>query len=280
MLGISGVVMDLGTLYNTKSHLQKTVDAAVLSGAQELTQGEESVRTVVMDILKAHKEGDSSPVIAVDEDNYKLSLSIERDIPMGFLKLFGINSMKATVSSSAQLVTMTRAKGTVPLGIDESIPLEYMKEYSLKVDSGDSQTGNFGILALSGTGAKLYEQDLMYGYDGEIRVGDIIDTQAGNISGKTQNAIDYRINSSPYVPGDVSHRSDPRIILVLVYRPYIQISNQVKQVLVTGFAYFYIKSPMDKHDSSITGYFIKRAGSGYGEPGINSSGAYTIRLVE
>jgi hypothetical protein len=181
-----------------------------------------------------------------------------------------MNNMKISASSTAALASMASAEGAVPLGIDESVPLEYMREYTLKVDGGDSQYGNFGVLALSGVGAKLYEQDLRNGFNQKLKVGDIISTQTGNIEGKTRDAINYRIASSPYLEGDISNRDDPRVILILIYRPYRVDSNQIKEVEITGFAYFYIKSPMDMHDSSIKGYFIKRAGTGIGEDEITN----------
>lgn len=281
VLGIAGLVIDGGILYNTKSHLKKTANAAVLSGAQELTNDNESVNEVVFQILKAHGEEGSFKDIQIKSNNeYKLKVTLEKNVPLYFLKLFKINSINITVSSTAGLVPMNRGRGAVPLGIDKNIPLEYMKEYSLKVDSGDSCYGNFGILALSGVGAKLYEQDLMYGYDGEIKVGDIISTQTGNISGKTCDAINYRIDSCPYPDNDFNHRDCPRVILILVYEPYEVQSNQLKKVKITGFAYFYIKMPMDKNDSSITGYFIKRAGNGFGDEYTEDKGAYAIKLME
>jgi hypothetical protein len=281
IIGMAGLVVDVGILYETKSSLKKTANAAALSGAQELINGDEAVYEVVMNILEANHEKESLKGINTGtHGKYSLNVVLEKDVPLYFLRLFKMNSMKISESSTAVLVSMTRAVGAVPLGIDESIPLEYMKEYSLKVDSGDSQYGNFGVLALSGTGAKLYEQDLRSGYNQELKVGDIISTQTGNIEGKTRDAISYRITSSPYIEGDISHRDDPRIILILVYKPYKVDTNQIKEVEITGFAYFYIKSPMDLHDSSIKGYFIKRAGTGIGEDEITSKGAYAIRLVE
>lgn len=281
MVGVAGLVIDMGILYKTKSSLNKTVNAAVLSGAQELINSDSMVQEVVKEILNADGEGESLKSINIDRDgSYKLSVVLEKEVPLYFLRLFKLYSMKVYSSSTAELATMSRAEGAVPLGIDESIPLEYMKEYSLKVDSGDSTYGNFGILALSGAGAMLYEQDLSYGYKDEIKVGDIITTQTGNISGKTRDAVNFRINSSPYLEGDITHRNNPRIILVLVYQPYEVSSNQLKKVKITGFAYFYIKAPMDCHDSSINGYFIKRVGNGFGDENLANKGAYAIRLVE
>jgi len=281
MLGMAGLAIDMGVMYKTKSSLNKTANMAVLSGAQELVNSEDSVRRVVNKILLAEGQEESLREINIDtEGTYRLNVILERSEPMYFLKLFNLKSMKITSSATAELAAMGRAQGAVPLGIDDSIPLEYMKEYNLKVDSGYSEYGNFGILALSGPGARLYEQDLRDGYQGEIKVGDIINTETGNIAGKTRDAVNYRINSCPYPDGDITGRNNSRIMLVLVYEPYEVNSNQMKKVKVAGFAYFYLKSPMGHNDSSIKGYFIKKVGNGIGDAGLESNGAYAIRLVE
>lgn len=281
ILGIAGLVIDLGIAYNTKSHLKKAADAAVLSGAQELTNSSDAVKKVVEDILDAHKEnGSLKEMDIMPNGENKLRVALEKDVPMYFLKLFKVNSIKVSAASAASLAPISRGDGAVPLGIDDSIPLVYMQEYTLKVDSGDSSYGNFGILALSGPGAQLYEQDLQYGYKGELKVGDIIDTQTGNIEGKTRDAINARIAGCSYTANDINHRDCPRIVMILVYKPYNVQANQLKQVKITGFAYFYIKQPMGKSDSSITGYFIRRAGTGYGDENIRDNGAYAIKLTE
>lgn len=281
IVGVAGLVIDGGILYNTKSHLKKTANAAVLSGAQEILTSNNSVNEVVNKILLAHGEENSVKELKIRPNNENiLRLELQRDVPVYFMKFFKINSIKVSVAASATLVTMSGGIGAVPLGIDENVPLEFMKEYKLKVDSGDSTYGNFGILALSGPGAKLYEQDLTYGYEGELKVGDIIETQTGNIEGKTRNAINARIAACPYTVDYIDHRDCSRVVLILVYKPHSISSNQLKSVEITGFAYFYIKEPMSSHDSSITGYFIKRSGSGAGDSSIINKGAYVIKLTE
>lgn len=280
-VGATGLVIDMGILYKTKIELRKTANAAVLSGAQELKNSNTSVEDVINNILKADGEESSLKEVAIRPNNEnKLSVTLGKNVQMSFMKLFYINSIPVRVTSAAGLAPLTRASGAVPLGIDKSIPLEYMKEYTLKVDAGDSAYGNFGILALSGVGAKLYEQDLMYGYDGELKVGDIIDTQTGNIAGKTRDGVNFRINSSPYQSGDYSHRDDPRVMLVLVYEPYVISNNQLKSVKICGFAYFYLKQPMGPKDSSITGFFIQRVGTGTGNINTKDNGAYAVKLIE
>ena len=281
ILGIAGLVIDLGMAYNTKSHLKKTANAAVLSGAQELTNSNDAVKAVVDNILEAHKESGSLKEAAIMSNGQSsLRVALEKDVPTYFLKLFKLNSIKVSAASAASIAPINRGSGAVPLGIDDSIPLEYMKEYTLKVDSGDSEYGNFGILALSGPGAQLYEQDLQYGSKTELKVGDIVDTQTGNVEGKTRTAINARITACSNPVNDFVHRDCPRIVLILVYKPHNVVSNQLKQVEITGFAYFYIKEPMSMQDSSIKGYFIKRAGTGYGNENVRDNGAYAIKLTE
>lgn len=280
-IGIAGLVVDAGILYKTKGELRKTANAAVLSGAQELTNSDSAVSTVVQDILKSDgEEGSFKELLIKPDGENKLTITLEKNVPLSFMKLFNMDSIIVNASSSAAIAPMTIAAGAVPLGIDKSTPLEYMKEYKLKVDAGDSTYGNFGVLALSGVGANLYEQDLMYGYESELQIGDIIPTQTGNIEGKTRNGVNYRVNSSPYTVDDYSHRDDPRVILILVYEPYEIATNQLKSVRVCGFAYFYLKAPMSNNDSEIIGYFIQRVGVGTGDVNAQDNGAYSIRLVE
>lgn len=281
ILGFAGLVIDGGILYNTRSHLKKAANAAALSGVQEIITSDEAVEEIVDEVLDSHGERNSLKKITLRPDNkQRLRVELEKNVSLYFLRLFKIDSMKIAAASTAGLNVMSSAGGAVPLGIDENVPLEYMKEYKLKVDSGESTYGNFGILALSGPGAKLYEQDLRNGFSGELKVGEIVDTQTGNIEGKTKDAVNYRINTCPNTSDDLSDRDCSRIMLILVYKPYDVQSNQMKRVKITGFAYFYLKTPMDSKDSSVTGYFIKRAGTGYGDENTVDKGAYAIRLIE
>ncbi|WP_373231874.1 pilus assembly protein TadG-related protein [Cohnella sp.] len=279
LLTVVGLVVDGGTMYASKSHLQKVANAAALSGAQELTGQEARVEEIIEDILLQHHEEESLVGTEVQMKS-SVRVQLKKEVQLGFSRLFGNDSVSVIVEAAAQVMPMAVASGAAPLGIDESIPLIYNTTYKLKVDSSDVDTGYFGILALGGPGANTYESNLKYGYQNEIKIGDIIDTQTGNIAGKTREGVKLRIDSDPYPPGDYSHRDSPRVILIPVYRPYDQKSNQLKHIEVTGFAYFYILEPMSSKDTSITGMFIERTGTGFTKPGTVDKGAYAIKLVE
>lgn len=279
LLGMAGLAIDGSLLFMNKSQLQKEANAAVLSGSQELTNTEQKVTTTVQYILNAHKDSASLEKINIDMGK-KVAITLKKTVKLTFSSLFGFENMEVKARAAAGLAAIGNAVGAAPLGIDESIPLEYYKTYQLKVDSSDSLTGNFGILALGGPGAKTYEENLRYGYQSGIKVGDIIETQTGNIAGSTRSAIQERVNGCTQPPGDYSLRNCSRIILVLVYKPYNYGDGQMKQVQVSGFAYFYITDPMSSQDTSIKGVFIKRTGLGSYVEGSKDRGAYSIRLTE
>lgn len=279
LLAMVGLVIDGGSLYVTKSDLQKTANAAALSGAQELTHSKEDVERVVRETLEENRELDSLLVISIEDDRL-VRVELERKMPVHFAKLFGIDDVKVYAEAAAEIATMGRAVGAAPLGIDESIELIYGKEYKLKVDEEDVDTGNFGVLALGGSGASTYEENLKHGYQDEIKIGQILETQTGNVTGKTRDGVQERINASTYPVGETYHRDDPRVLLIPVYTPYKHDQNQLKEVKITGFAYFYISEPMDQHDKTIAGQFIRRTGTGFNEGSTENTGAYSIRLTQ
>lgn len=279
LMASMALVIDGGTVFNQRSHLQKAANAAVLSGAQELTNQAPVVTGIVQTILQKHNEQSSLKSTSIQLGN-SVRVKLTKQVPMQFAKLLGWDAVTVEAEAAAQIMPMGKGAGVAPLGIDDSITLEYGKEYKLKVDQTQSVSGVFGVLALGGTGAQTYEYNLMHGYSNEVKIGDIIDTQTGNIAGKTREGVQYRINSDPYPPGDLTHRDSQRILLVPVYKPYNFTSNQMKQIQVTGFAYFYITEPMSSNDTAITGMFIKRTGTGYTLPGAVDKGAFAIRLIE
>ncbi|OIJ14637.1 hypothetical protein BKP35_06190 [Anaerobacillus arseniciselenatis] len=279
LLAITGLVLDGGTLYMTKSHLQKTANAAVLSGAQELIGTDEEVTSIVERVLKEHDETESLLSIEFTLGN-RVEVELEKEVPLAFSKLFGRQTAPVHVHAAAEIGTMGRAHGAAPLGIDEAIELEHYVEYLLKVDEKDVDTGNFGVLALGGPGANTYEDNLRNGYNAEIKINDILETQTGNIAGKTRSVINELVQNCPYSPGDAIERNCSRVLLVPVYKPHYISTNQLKEVKITGFAYFFITEPMSNNDTTITGMFIKRTGTGFIEPDSSYQGAYSVRLTK
>ncbi|UCZ53144.1 pilus assembly protein TadG-related protein [Bacillus shivajii] len=276
LVGITGLVIDGGMLYMQQTHLQKTANAAVLSGAQELmAPNDKKAKSVVDDILRSHGETDSFYDLHVAMGD-RLSIRLEKPVPLTFASLFGVEEVNVQASAIARVGVMGNAVGAAPLGIEESVELEYGVEYKLRVDETEVDTGNFGVLALEGPGARTYKDNLLYGYQEAISVGDVLNTQTGNIAGPTREAVNELVNSC----SDMNQRDCRRILLVPVYKPYNHDQNQLKQVKVTGFAYFYISEPMSRNDTVVRGVFIERTGTGFESELAKERGAFVVRLTE
>jgi hypothetical protein len=288
MLGVGGLAVDTGILYKTKGEMRKAANAAVLSGAQDMFETNDTITDVVNYVLEAHKEKESLNSLAIKPNGEnKLTVTLKKDVPLYFMKIFGITSAPVSVASSAKVGPLGAAGGAVPLGVPLTVlnNLKYKEEYVLKVGPGDSEYGNFGILALTGPGAKLYEDDLKTGFDGEIKIGQIIPTETGNKAGPTEEAVEYRLDKSlnklQGLPSGELDLNDPRLLKVLVYKEASYSGNQLTTVEVVGFAYFYLKIPASNHDyKTLSGYFIQGVESGLINENAAEKGAYAIRLVE
>lgn len=280
IFGMVGLVVDIGMVYKEKSDLKKIATTAALSGAQELPNGDPArVQNVVGTILSSYQEQSSLQNIGIDMDQ-QVQVSLKKVVPLLFAKILGFDSMTVQESATARLYPISELLGVIPLGIDESTTITYGQTVSLKVGAGDSSTGNFGILALAGPGARTYEETLKYGYDKTVSVGDVVPTQTGNIAGATQDSVNYRINACPNPSGDITVRDCARILPVIVYKPNSSNGQTIDSITVTGFAFFYLLDPMGSTDTSINGEFIERVDIGTYEAGSLNRGAYMARLVE
>jgi len=277
---MAGLVLDGGALFMEKRNLQKAANAAALSGAQELTVDESTVQEIVNEVLQKHGELTSLEDTQIQVDN-RVEVYMTKNVSLAFGSLFGKKTTPVKVRAAAELATMGEAAGAAPLGIDDRVDLDYYTEYKLKVDEQENEYGYFGVLALGGPGAATYEDNLRDGYQHPIETGKVLETETGNVAGKTRSVINEKMSDSCGHETDATQidRDCDRILLVPVYTPYEQSSNQLKQVEVTGFAYFLVTEPVESKDTSITGVFIKRAGKGVYESGAYDRGAYAIRLT-
>ncbi|MCA0983415.1 Tad domain-containing protein [Halobacillus yeomjeoni] len=279
LLTIAGAAIDGGMLFMTKSHLQKSVNAAVLSGAQELTYDQEKISQVVDEVLLLHDSNIQKEILSVIPEK-ELRVGVNKPVKLAFSSLLGIETVNVYAEAAAELGTLGKAVGIVPLGIDENVNLVYGKKYSLKVDSKGVEYGNFGILALGGPGADRYEENFRYGYQEEVKIGDIFETQTGNIAGKTKKVVQERVNGCAENMNKVTAKNCSRVVLIPVYSEHNRRSNQLKEVMVKGFAYFYITDPFNSKDTSVSGKFIKLAGPGSADESAVDKGAYNIRLTK
>lgn len=110
--------------------------------------------------------------------------------------------------------------------------------YKLKFGGGEGSMGNYGCLALGGTGAALYEENLTYGYDGTLNIGDIVTTEPGNMSGPTNDGINARIQGHEDETYSDYPTSSPRVVTIPIVE---SIPKGRDKVTILGFARFFLE---------------------------------------
>jgi len=280
LLGFCAIVTDVGLLYAQKAHLQNSVDAAALAGVQELPNNPNDAKDIAIDY--ATRNGIPAVTVTFEADNKKIVVQATKQVPTYFARIWGIIEKEISVSARAMMVPPTGLSGAVPLSIQEQ-DFVYGQKYVLKSGGGSGTSdwyldddknnsvkksgeesgasGWYGALELTGTGASTYEFDLVNGYHGTLRVGQIVDVKHGNMSGPTADGINTRIDSDTRVPKNTMYNYDrnaPQIVYIPIVKIISESGNSIHGVQIVGFAAFFLEGVAGNgNDSIVTGWFIR-----------------------
>jgi hypothetical protein len=270
VVGVLTLVIDVGNLYYNQVSMQTAMDSGVLAGAYYLPSYPSQAVSVAEDY--AVRNGlKASEIVSctVTPDNQTIIMTSARSVPCFFCAVLGEGTAHAATSSSegtasgnvkatgiALIVPIRAAIGVLPLGVDYRTNMSPGNVVQLK--NGQVGAGNWGALALGGSGASDYRDNLQNGYPSTVSVGDTIDTEPGNVVGPTIQGLQNRLSTgqNQYSTGTPQNHdlSDPRVILI----PVVDFSNVHgrSQVPVKGFAMAWVSS-IDSQ-GSITCYFIQQ----------------------
>ncbi len=286
LLGITALVTDIGLLAANKQSLVNAVDAAVLAGAHELPEKPLLARdTAVSYALQNGCNPDEPEIDPVT--NSKITVTATRQVDYIFAKVLGFTSGTVSANASARVAALTSHRGAAPLAIPDQ-EFDFNTRYLLKQGSNNDGSplgpGTYGALSLGGTGARNYEDNLKYGYQETLRVGDIVNTETGNMSNPTKRAIDYRIDRCNHVPECTATSFDPgcpKILIIPVYEPNLLEDGQIKQIKILGFAAFLVERVEGQgNDNYIEGCFIKMVAEGDSDYFQVDYGLRGVKLIE
>jgi Flp pilus assembly protein TadG len=278
-IALTALVIDFGSLYLEKNRLQKVADASALAGAQELPLQYSKAKEEVYRAIEMNGEDPNLFTIETDSSFSILQVIGNKKGKLYFAKGLGIDEPNIQARARVELQPLSSSKGAIPLGVQPTTNLSFGQTQTLKVS--DSASGNFGAIALTGLGAKDYETDLKSGYEFELKINSVLDTQTGQLAGPTKRAIDYRISLCP----DSTYLNYPpdcsRVVLVPVYEPVQTDENQIKQVRIVGFASFFLESVSSTSEGAeVTGRFIEKAHLGDSSPSQSNFGTYSFKLTQ
>jgi Flp pilus assembly protein TadG len=218
LLGMSAMVLDVGSWWRTSRRLQATADAATLAGAQMLPNDPSAAKSTAL--TYAGKNGGDVAgadivVTSTFSPNDTISVKAAKTDDAFFSKVFGINDAKIDASAKARVDNPLQAKYVAPMVVYCDHPLlknctgtgnpHFLEETELPFDKdATGAPGAFGMLNLgkdnggSGTPGTSEEAEwILHGFDRFLPLGEY-DSDPGakfTSGGQVQAALEDRLNT-------------------------------------------------------------------------------------
>lgn len=280
LLGVAALAIDTGQLYLERAQLNAAVDAAALAGAAALKDGYSAAYTTAAVYAEENGLTAGEYVIEIDADSAAVSVTAGRQILLSFARVFGMQHAEVKAGAAAGIGAVSAITGAAPLAVEQQ-QFQFGMLYTLKYGAGDGTTGNFGALALGGTGTRNYINNLVNGYQGKLRIGDYVSTEPGNMSNPTVTAVNQIISSCHHVPTcSVEHFEPdcPRILKVVVVDSLDLDGRDTAQIV--GFAAFLVEGVGGQGNKcEVYGRFLRMIIQGENQPG-TGFGLYSVRLLK
>jgi hypothetical protein len=281
LICMAAFVADIGMVILEKSILSNSVDASALAGAQDLVANPDTAKYTADTYLSSNATNINSSNVIVDPVSRTIKVDASKSVGSYFAKIFGKDSFDIYSSAEARVENIKSLVGARPLAVIEQNFI-YGNMYTLKDGAGDASSGNYAAIALGGTGNSNYRDKMLAGYNQTISVGDLIETETGNMAGTTETTINQLISQCDHVPKctyDSYNPNCPRIIFIPVVDT-LDISGR-KYVKVQGFATFFLEAALNNGGhTEVTGRFITYDMQGEMSSDIKDFGTYGIKLTK
>jgi hypothetical protein len=277
IIGFTALVVDVGSLYFEKSSLQKSLDAAVLGGAQRLKVSEPEAKAVAIDLAAKNGFTVTDGEVTTGDDFIEINKTVNKDL--FFARIFGFHNTDVSAAARAELVqTLVEGDGVIPVGMEKK---EYQKggSYALNETPGNGYSGNYRFLAIDGKGAPILEDGIRNGTKKTVEVGKFVETEPGMNWGPVKVAFEDRIGKDSKNPNCAIYEKTDNTCYRVVILPIVDTFNNGNgrhDVKVVGFAAFWIES-ISQHETK--GRFIDLVTGGTFGPG-EDFGIYGVKLVK
>jgi len=253
---VIGFSFDLGNVLIHKNRAQSAVDAAALAGATALTQGPSAVARIVHDY--AVRNGVSASAVTIENpyqgDPLRLHVSVVLTVPYYFTPIIGIRSQSIRASSVASASGPAAYSGCSPLSMP-SANYQRGQSYEIKQDHGEN--GNWGALALGGSGSTIFKGNFKFGHGETLRTGQTISTEPGRMEGPSEEAFAYRyMRGTPGESWANCTEGNSRVVLVLFSSPSPYDVQGRGNITIRGFGLFFLES---EYHGAMTARFIGMA---------------------
>lgn len=285
-IGMMAFVVDAGMIYLEKSRLQNGVDAIALAAIQDFQKGESAMLAEAKHYAELNEIDPLSLQITISNNNKRITVVSNKKVDLFFAKLFNILDTDVQARASAMAGSIIGTNGIRPLAVEQQ-SFEFGKTYTLKKGAGDAYSGNYGALALGGTGSSNYRNNLKYGYNSKLEIGDLVrigedlETEPGNMAGPTYDGITYILEQDTCSNHDLTKLNKDCVRLILVPVVDSLDVNGRSTVKIVGFANFFLEDIISAGGhTEVKGKFIKTLGHGEIDESGADFGMLGVKLTE
>jgi Flp pilus assembly protein TadG len=215
LIGMSALVLDVGSWFRTKRRLQSTSDAAVLAGAQSLPSDPSAARSVALSYANQNGGNVAASDITVSSTysmNDTISVKAKRTDSGVFSGVLGVTSTNITANAKARVDTPQQVRYVAPIVVKDTHPLIHgtggcpcFNQVTTINLSKAGAPGAFDLINLDGshggTSPGTLADWMLHGFDGYLGLGDYYsDPGAKFNSSQMQAALQARKNTTLLFP--------------------------------------------------------------------------------
>ncbi len=285
LLGMAGMVLDVGAWFRQQRVSQATVDSAALAGAQALPGDPARARQIASDFAAKNGgvDGATFTISSKWRPNDMITVSQTGTGSGFFSRLFGVSTVTVRAHASAVTEIPTEVNGAAPIAVDIHHPMLSgpgcpCMNVPTEIPLGKKGVpGGFGLIDLdqsdSGTAGNSTVSDwVTNGYQGYLPTGGYFsDTGAKFTANQVQDALVGRYNTD------------------LLFPVYDSITDQGSNATyhIVGWVSFHISlTQANGNDGSLSGYFDNViwdgvvSNSGPSDPAIPDLGVSSVALID
>lgn len=203
LLGALALVLDVGSWFRAQRAAQSAADAAALAGAQALPDSKSTSGALASQYLAVNDGGSGELAWSTKNvPNDTIHVTVTRQAPGIFSKLFGISSVTVRAKASARSGSISRARYAAPIAVDRAHPLLNCTplpcfEEETTLDLKKTGPGAFRLLNLDrtkgGSGGEITAGWILRGYAAYMPLGWYgSDPGAAFNDSKVKEALDIR----------------------------------------------------------------------------------------
>lgn len=296
MMGFAALSVDVGFFLTGRTQLQADVDAAALAGASGLLWGTTVASDRAIHFAQLNKCINDPVYISSADVTFPNSgvirVQANRPVPTFFARVAGVDNVSISATATARIGKLIGTYGMAPLCVPD---LNYVLGDQVVIKAGDQDAPStvssffypvdFPPMNRGNpiSGADEYEENLVYGSDSYVAIGDELLVEPGEMVGPTGKGVAEILNrdpgaywngtnvaGSPY-PGF----SSPRILVIPFFDKDAGIVPGRNSLIVVRLGAFFVEGMTGKN---VYGRFIKITAPGTW--GSGNSDLYAIKLVE